>query len=124
MNGKLIDTNILIYLSQRKINLEDITQNDSRLYISVITYMEALGYPFRNSQEKQTMEKICSIFEIIQLEQTIVDEVIRIRQKHKIKLPDAIILGTAISGKLELITANTADFINIHPGVPLHNPMK
>jgi hypothetical protein len=49
--------------------------------------------------------------------------IISIRQKHKIKLPDAIILATVLVGELELITANVADFINIDPSLKICNPL-
>lgn len=123
MNGKLIDTNILIYLSKRTLEFEKVALLDVNLFISVITYMEVLGYKFENSFEKRTVEQICKHFPIIDLNPKIVDKVISIRQRHRIKLPDAIILATAIVSKLELITANVADFMYIEPGLKIHNPM-
>jgi predicted nucleic acid-binding protein len=123
MNGKLIDTNILIYLSKRKLELEKVALPEIHLYISVITYMEVLGYKFENNIEKQTVEQLCKHFPIIDLNPKIIDKVISIRQHHRIKLPDAIILATAIISKFELITANVADFIHIEPGLKIHNPM-
>ena len=46
MNGKraLFDSNVIIYLSKREIDLSYIDQFDE-LLISVLTYMEILGYP-------------------------------------------------------------------------------
>jgi len=123
MNGKLVDTNILIYLSQKKLPLNKIADRNVKLYISVITYMEALGYPFRNQDEQLLMERICAVFEIIQIEQAIVDQVIHIRRLHKVKLPDAIILATATTSKLDLITANINDFQGINDSTTLINPM-
>jgi predicted nucleic acid-binding protein len=123
MNGKLFDTNILIYLSKRKLELEKVASPGVILSISVITYMEVLGYKFENIFEKQTIEKLCKHFPIIYLNTKIVDKVISIRQHHKIKLPDAIILATALISRMELITANVADFINIDSGLKIFNPM-
>ena len=123
MSGKLIDTNILIYLSKRKLDLEKIAFKDTHLAISVITYMEVLGFKFENLSEKKSIEHLCKYFPIIDLNHEIVEKVISIRQNHKIKLPDAIILATAIVSKMELITANEADFINIEPGLKILNPM-
>jgi predicted nucleic acid-binding protein len=96
MNGKLVDTNILIYLSKRKLELEKIASPETKLSISVITYMEVLGYRFENDFEKQTIKHLCKHFPIIDLNPEIVEKVISIRQQHKIKLPDAIILATAV----------------------------
>ena len=123
MNGKLVDSNILIYLSKRKLELDQVTQPGVILYISVITYMEVLGFKFDNNFEKHTIEQLCNYFPVIDLNPKIIDKVISIKQHHKIKLPDAIILATAIISKFELITANTIDFINIEPSLNIHNPM-
>ena len=123
MNGKLVDTNILIYLSKRKLEFGEIASPNDKLSISVITYMEVLGYRFENDSEKQTIEQLCKYFPVIDLNPEIVEKVISIRQKHKIKLPDAIILATALVGEMELITANVADFINIEPDLKIHNPI-
>jgi predicted nucleic acid-binding protein len=124
MNGKLVDTNILIYLSKRKLEFGEIASPKDNLYISVITYMEVLGYRFDNNIEKQTVEQLCKHFPIVDLNTEIVSKVISIRQKHKIKLPDAIILATAIICQLELVTANVGDFINIEPSLKIINPIK
>lgn len=123
MNGKLLDTNILIYLSKKEIEIESFSSRDTKLYISVITYMEALGFQFVNSIEKSIIEQLCSNFEIINLNQDIIDTVFEIRQKKRIKLPDAIILSTAIHLGLDLITANIDDFINIESSVKILNPL-
>lgn len=123
MNGKLVDSNILIYLSKRKLEFEKVASQKTKLFISVITYMEVLGYHFETNFEKQTMESLCKHFPVINLNQEIIDKVIFIRQKHKVKLPDAIILATAVISNLELITANVADFVHIEPDLKIHNPM-
>lgn len=122
MNGKLVDTNILIYLSKREIEFEQVASPQAKLSISVITYMEVLGYRFETDFEKQTITQLCKYFPIIHLNSEIIEKVISIRQKHKIKLPDAIILATALSGDLELITANVSDFIHIDQNLKIHNP--
>ena len=57
------------------------------------------------------LSRLCDYFPIIYLNSEIIEKVIAIRQKHKIKLPDAIILATALTRDLELITANVEDFI-------------
>lgn len=123
MNGKLVDTNILIYLSKREIEFEQVASSQANLFISVITYMEVLGYRFETDFEKQTIRQLCDYFPIIHLNLEIIEKVISIRQKHKIKLPDAIILATALTSDLELITANVTDFIHIDPILKIHNPL-
>lgn len=124
MNGRLIDTNILIYLSKREIEIDSFSSRETKLYISVITYMEALGFQFANSIEKSIIEQLCSNIEIINLNQKIIDKVIEIRQIKRIKLPDAIILSTAISLGIDLVTGNIGDFMNIEPALKIINPLK
>lgn len=123
MNGKLIDTNILIYLSKKKLDFSVIASPGDNLFISVITYMEVLGYNFESEYEKKTIEELCKQFPVIELNTEIVSKVIIIRQLHKIKLPDAIILAMAAINNLELVTANISDFVNIEPNMEITNPM-
>ena len=85
--------------------------------------MEDLGYAFNSTQEKELVEKLCSLFPIIDLNSEIIENVILIRRKHKIKLPDAIILASAAVNNLELLTANVVDFANLIEGLIVTNPM-
>ena len=52
----LFDSNIIIYLSKREVPLSFLDQCDEH-YISVITYMEVLGYQFRDSKDEVLSEK-------------------------------------------------------------------
>lgn len=124
MSGKLIDTNILVYLSKRQLDFDKVALPGEKLYISVITYMEVLGYHFQSSHEKNYIEEICRNLPIIELERKIVETVIQIRQKRKIKLPDAIIFATAMVHQLELMTANFNDFTGIDKTAVITNPLK
>lgn len=123
MNGKLVDTNILIYLSKKQLAFDQVALPGDTLFISVITYMEVLGYRFPTNSEKKIVEELCKNFPIIELDRKIVEKVIQIRQQNKIKLPDAIILATAIINNFELVTANVSDFSNIHHNTEIINPM-
>ncbi|PKP11848.1 MAG: VapC toxin family PIN domain ribonuclease [Bacteroidetes bacterium HGW-Bacteroidetes-4] len=123
MSGKLVDTNVLIYLSKKKLKLEKIASPEDTLFISVITYMEVMGYAFNSNPEKALVEKLCSLFPTIDLNSEIVEQVIALRRNHKIKLPDAIILVSAAVHKLELLTANVTDFSNRIVGLKITNPM-
>ncbi|NOX66397.1 MAG: type II toxin-antitoxin system VapC family toxin [Chlorobi bacterium] len=124
MSGrKLLDTNILIYLSRKEISLTSFASPTDELFISVITYMEALGYSFRSGNEEKIITGLCKNLTVIHLDEMIVDEVIRIRRKNKIKLPDAIIAATTVKYKLDLITHNTADFKAILPKRNIIDPL-
>jgi predicted nucleic acid-binding protein len=61
--------------------------------------------------------------ELVYIDSDIAQQTIKLRQKHKIKTPDAVIAATALANNSELWTANTSDFSNIE-GLKLHNPLK
>jgi len=85
--------------------------------------MEVLGYRFPKNSEKKIVEELCKNLPVIELDREIVEKAIQIRQQNKIKLPDAIILATAIINNFELITANVNDFSNIQHDIEIINPM-
>ena len=124
MNGTnfLIDTNIIIYLTQKKLKINDFAKEGDNLYISTITYMEALGFPFQNSKEETAITMLCNTFERFFLTDEVERQTILLRKSHKIKLPDAIIAATAITYHLTLVTCNNRDFNHIF-GLNLFVPL-
>jgi toxin FitB len=82
--------------------------------ISVITYMEILGFSFGTLEEEKYIRDLISLFTIIYVDQKIADIVVDIRKNKRIKLPDAIISATAISLDLQFVTRNVDDFDNIN----------
>jgi predicted nucleic acid-binding protein len=104
----IFDTNVLIYLSKFTLDPEKILKANSS--ISVITKIEALGYSFSNQEEHLLLKAVCNEFEVISLTDDISEETIKLRAKHRIKLPDAIIYATALVKKVPLLTNNIADF--------------
>ena len=115
MNGAdyLIDTNIIIYLTQGKLKTSDFAKKGSNLYISSITYMEAIGYSFPNHNEEEAVTELCNMFKRLFLSEAVEKQTIILRKANKIKLPDAIIAATAIVHNLTLVTHNSDDFKNI-----------
>ena len=115
MNGTnfLIDTNIIIYLSQKRLKINDFAKEGDNLYVSTITYMEALGFPFQNKEEETAITLLCDTFERFFLNEDIEQQTVLIRKTQKIKLPDAIIAATAITHHLTLVTRNSSDFSKI-----------
>jgi len=100
----ILDSNTIIYLSKELISIEDVLEDKQDLAISVITYMEILGYNFDSEKEEQFIKSFLNYMEIIYIDEQIVDIVIGLRKKYKIKLPDAIICASAILNQDTLIT--------------------
>jgi len=123
MTGKraLLDSNIIIYISKQELPLTFIEQFDE-IYISVISYMEILGYAFQEKAEENYLKELLSVFMVLYIGPEISEITIGIRKENKIKLPDAIIAATAISENLHLITRNTSDFKHID--IKLINPFE
>jgi toxin FitB len=111
MNGNraLLDSNVIIYLSKRELPFSFLDRFES-VYISVISYMEVLGYNFIDSQEENFVNELILLFNVRFIDQKIANSVIDIRKKFQIKLPDAIIAATAMVDDLCLITRNVEDF--------------
>ena len=112
MSGKtfILDTNIIIYLSQDKMKITDFASTGDRLCISIISYMESLGHPFINNEEEAIVKRLCDTCEAFNLTKQITDKTIEIRKQFKIKLPNAIIAASALVNKATLVTANVKDF--------------
>lgn len=66
----------------------------------------------RHGHEAKTAA-VMGAFEIIDVSRDIAERSVLLREKHGMKLPDAIILATAQSRKCPLVSRNTKDFAGI-----------
>lgn len=121
-NKVLLDSNILIYLSKGQLEFTGIQEKYDRFYISIITYMEVLGYDFKNEPELKLIAGFLNKFNIAELNMDIAMEVISIRKKKKIKLPDAVIIATANYLECDLLTENKKDFKSIYKNLKIIKP--
>jgi predicted nucleic acid-binding protein len=115
----LLDTNIYIYLANGSIKAEVL--NDDIAFAS-ITKVEALGYNQITVAEQSYLEALFAECEQLDLDESIIQRSIRLRQQVRLTLGDAIIAATAIENDCDLWTANTEDLIRIE-GLRLHNPL-
>ncbi|HDR51211.1 MAG TPA: type II toxin-antitoxin system VapC family toxin [Mariniphaga anaerophila] len=86
---------------------------DEEINVSVITKIEVLSY---NPDKEDNYQILVEFFEsaaVFDLTEDIVERTIYLRQKQKIKLPDAVIAATALVNDMKLISRNTKDFKNI-----------
>ena len=106
MNGIdfLADTNFLIHIHEGHPIVEPFL--DYRFAISYITELELLGKFSISKTEKTILKKLIADCFIIDMNSTIKDRCIWLRQRYKIKLPDAIIAATSIETGIPLISSD------------------
>ena len=104
-NKIFIDTNIVVYLLGGDDTLATFLQGQT-VYVSFITQLELLGYQGLSSDEEKKIENFLENCVVIDINPSIKKEVIKLRKKHKIKLPDAIIMGASLYMDLPILTSD------------------
>lgn len=111
----LFDTNILIdYLNGIDAAREEINRYENPM-ISPITWMEVMVGTSDSDQD--TVRAFLSTFRQIDIDPEVADLAVCIRQRHRMRLPDAIIWASAEKENALLISRNTKDFPVDAPGV-------
>lgn len=106
MNGIdfIADTNFVIYLLEGK---EEVKVFEEYSYaISFITEIELLGNLNISEEEKLIIKELLKNCVIFDLNDSIKDITIDLKQYNKIKIPDAIIAATSLYLNIPLITAD------------------
>lgn len=104
-----IDSDVLIdYFDGIDAAAEELSQYDA-LVISRITWMEVLvGAP--TEELRKMREDFLRQLAIVELDERVALEAIALRQRYRLKLPDAIIWASARLSKALLVTRNLKDF--------------
>ena len=107
MNGSklFLDTNIILYLLNGDQTLAELL-NGKQWYISVITELELLAYKSITAKEEKVINEFVSQCKTITINNAIKQETIRIRKTYNTKLPDSIIIATALYLDFPLITSD------------------
>ena len=93
VNKFLLDTNIILYLLGGRL-AENLPIGD--YYVSVITEIELLSYPNLDAKTEENIRSFLAQLKLINLNNAIKTKAIQLRREYKIKLPDAIIVATAL----------------------------
>jgi predicted nucleic acid-binding protein len=113
----LVDTNILIdYLAGEDRAREELDRY-ADVAISIITWMEVMVGV--SPATDVATRAFLSRFTLMDLDETIAEDAIRLRRKHRMKLPDAIVWASAHKDGRLFVTRNSKDFPVDDPGVRL-----
>jgi len=100
----LLDTNAIIYLLKGRAKSLPFS-NDDKILISFITKIELLSHQ-GTPDEEDKIQTLLNYYDILFIDDQLINKTIDIRKNHNLKLPDSIIVATAIQEKATLITAD------------------
>jgi tRNA(fMet)-specific endonuclease VapC len=109
-NRILLDTNAITALLQGNTVVVEKLKLAEWVGISVINELEFLANPELDENDKILFKNFIARVEIIDLtysEMELLEMIVEIRKNAKIKLPDAIIAGTAIYYKAKLLSSDS-----------------
>jgi predicted nucleic acid-binding protein len=97
MNGLnfLCDTNIILYLLAGDKTLAELL-NDKRIYLSFITELELLSYKELTRSDLKKIKSFIADCMVLDINPEIKKFTLFLRQKYKLKLPDAMIAATSL----------------------------
>lgn len=113
MNGNdsfLLDTNIVLgFLNGHEAIVKFFNLNllNKTLKVSQITRMELLGFPNITPDEESKLKSFLSLVDILPITDLVCDESINVRRSSRLKLPDAMIVASALIYNHVLVTCDT-----------------
>jgi predicted nucleic acid-binding protein len=110
-NSVVLDTNIVLYLLNGDQVLSELLDR-KKLYLSFISQLELLGFKGITLKQQLAISKFIQDCIVIDVNEEIKREVISLRKKTRLKLPDCIIVATARFLGLPFITSDV-DFKSI-----------
>ena len=110
MSGKVfLDTNAIVQLLKGNFDVLKQLHDAEHIATSIICELEFLAFQGLRESDKQLFYKFMSQVAVIDLktsDDVIKKSIIELRQKNKLKLPDAIVCAMAKAGNATLITAD------------------
>jgi predicted nucleic acid-binding protein len=97
----VLDTNIVLYLLGGRL-AQPLPVGDYA--VSVITEMELLSFASLTPTEEAAVKQFLASVELIELTPAVRGIAVGLRRSHQLKLPDAIVAGSAVSIGAELLT--------------------
>ena len=119
----LIDSNLIIYASKPEYSTLRTWIQDNLPKVSIITWVEVLGYHRLTEAEKTALAALFESLDILYPTPFTFKTAVQLRQQRKLSLGDSLIAATAIEHGLTLATHNTVDFVWIE-NLALADPLK
>ncbi len=104
-NRLFVDTNIVLYLLGGDETVAELLSNKG-LYLSVITEMELMSYPVISETIYEQINAFIQDCIVVNINEQVKQETIRLRKKYKLKLPDSIIMASSSYLEIPFITAD------------------
>jgi len=101
----LIDTNIALYLFQGDRTVATFLDK-KQVYVSFVTELELLGFSYSKSKDRENIRAFLDQCVVIDINNSIKEKTVELRTAYKIKLPDAIVMATALHLGIPLATAD------------------
>jgi predicted nucleic acid-binding protein len=108
LGGAVFDTNILIDFLNDQVMAREEFDRSTRHCISQVTWIEVMAEVTAGSEAAARV--FLGTFEILGLTTEVAEQAVLLRRSRRHKLPDAMILATALSHNLIFVTRNTRDF--------------
>ena len=107
MSGRnyLVDTNVLIHLGNGDEVLTDFLQ-EKTIFLSFISEMELLSKPGLTNENIKLLQSMINGCVLVEFNNEIKVEAIKLRRAYRLKLPDAIVAASAKYMRLPLLTAD------------------
>lgn len=97
----ILDTNPIIDAIKAGVRLLE-----EEYLVSFVTELELLSYSKLSKKEEQSINALLSNFLIVNVNEEIKKKTIELRKRYRLKLPDSIIVATAIIENAILVTAD------------------
>ncbi|MEW5973634.1 MAG: PIN domain-containing protein [Pseudomonadota bacterium] len=109
MPGKryLLDTNALVALLQGDDVLLGMTEQAEWLGVSIINILEFMGFHGLTESDRGLLLELASRIHVVDLkhdDHALMEVIIGLRQRRSVKLPDAIIMASAVMHRATILT--------------------
>jgi len=104
-NSLFVDTNILLYLISGDETVAELL-NGKHIAISFVTELELFGYKELSESDLKIIQELIKEATIIDINAEIKRLVVLLRKNYRIKLPDALIVASALYTNFPLVSAD------------------